>query len=131
MADIAPRWPNVERLVVAWLRERITAKVYTETSDSLTGPALVVERAGGSDEPLIGKRIMVEVASVGGGTKPRAQMWELVGKVESAMAELEANGTADWYVDEVEETFSAAPEPTGNAEVRRARATYALSIRPR
>lgn len=128
MPDIAPRWPNVERLLVSWLRDRITVKVFTETDDKLTGPALIVERAGGSDEPLIGKRILVEVASVGA---TRAQMWELVGKVEAAMMSLNANGTVEWYVDEVEETFSAAPELTGNAGVRRARATYALTIRPR
>lgn len=128
MPDIHARWPNVERHVVAWLRARITATVYTETDDNLTGPALIVERAGGQDASLIGKRILVEVASVG---NTRAAMWELVGKVETAMDQLSASGTEDWYVDEVEETFSAAPERTGNPGVRRARATYALTIRPR
>jgi len=103
--------------------------VFTETDTTLTShlPAYQIERVGGSDDIEIGKAIQVEVNSL---AATRPAMWDAAADVETAMALLAANGTDAWYVDDVTETFSAAVAPHPNDGVRRATATYALTIRP-
>lgn len=129
MARKQLRWPNVERQVVAWLIAQTGRPVFTETPETLAAhlPAYQIERIGGSDEFEIGKAIQVEVNSL---AATRPAMWDAVADVETAMALLASNGTEDWYVDDVSETFSAAVAPHPNDGVRRATATYSLTIRP-
>lgn len=129
MGRRAQQWPNVERLVVAWLKARTGRPVYTETDSGLDGhlPAYQVTRAGGGQGAEIDRQVQVEVVTIGG---TRDQMWGAVALAESAMYALSANGTEAWYVDEVTETFGPAVVPSGNAGQRRATATYALTLRP-
>lgn len=123
------RWPNVEKQLIAWLKAATGRPVFTETNTDLEThlPAYQIERVGGSDEFEIGKTIQMEVSSL---AATRPAMWDAVADVETAMQQLAANGTAAWYVDNVTETFSAAVAPHPNSRIRRATATYALTIRP-
>lgn len=132
MPDLALEWANVERLVLQHLRARTGAEVYTETGTDLAAVAaargaILVERSGGRGRG-IEKDVDVMVA-VHAGT--RSAMWQLARDVESAMADLEADATAEGYVDGVEEAFGFAAEPYSNPAVRRASATYTLTVRPR
>lgn len=129
MARKQLRWPNVERQLIAWLTAQTGRPVFAETPETLTDhlPAYQIERIGGSDAIEIGKAIQVEVNSLAA-TRPK--MWDAVADVETAMNLLAANGTQEWYVDDVSETFSAAVAPHPNDGVRRATATYSLTIRP-
>ena len=123
------RWPNVEKQVIAWLKAATGRPVFTETNTDLENhlPAYQIERVGGSDSFEIGKTIQVEINSL---AATRPAMWDAVAAVETAMQQLASNGTAAWYVDDVEETFSAAVAPHPNSGIRRATATYSLTIRP-
>jgi hypothetical protein len=129
MASPAPRWPNVERGVVRWLGARTGRPVYTESDEELEErlPAYRVERVGGADAYELGKEIQVEVSSL---AATRPELWAAVADAESAMEALKANGFEGFYVDDVRETFSAAVVPYRNDGVRKATATYGLTLRP-
>lgn len=123
------KWPLVEKHLIRWLRESLGIPVYTETPADLENklPALQVTRTGGGDGTDFTKTIQVEVETIAAN---RGQLWDKVSEVEAAMFQLTANGTKDWYVDNVTETFSAAAIPDGNRGLRRATATYGLEVRP-
>lgn len=124
----ALRWPNAERAVVAWLKPRLVATVFSETSKTMPPLYAVVERTGGGDGILIDKKIDVAIAVV---APTRGAMWDLAADVESAMWALSANATADGvYVDEVECPFGFAWDPPASQEIRRATATFTLTVRP-
>lgn len=132
MPEHGLRWANVERLVVQWLRSRTTATVYTETGSDLdavarAGGAILVQRSGGSTA-VISKDIDVELWVYAG---TRAEMWALVARVESVMFDLAADATDEGYVDDVVEAFGFSQEPYSNQAVRRATATYQLTVRPK
>lgn len=124
-----PRWPNVEKLVVGWVATRTGRPVFTETDDSITGslPAYQVTRVGGAGGPDFTKTVQVEIDAI---AATRSALWDAVADLETAMFSLAANGTEDWYVDSVTETFSAAIQPHENPGARRATATYGLALRP-
>lgn len=126
---VDPRWANVEKFLRLWLAQETGKVVYTETDGSLSGalPAYQITRVGGSDGADFSKSVSVEVDSI---AATRGAMWDTAADAQTAMHKLAANGTADWYVDTVEEMFSPAVEPYENTGVRRATATYALTIRP-
>lgn len=119
-------WPNVERAVVAWLSARTSLPTYTETdtAPSLPVERLMVARVGGAGRG-IEKDVDVEVEVY---AATRGRMWALAGAVESAMFALAANG--DPYVDDVVEAFGFAVDPHPSAAVRRAAATYTVTVRP-
>lgn len=123
------RWPNAEKHVRAWLIAQTGRAVYTETSDGLTGDPVVyqITRVGGGDNRAIDKRVHIEVDTI---AAKRGDMWDAAADAQTAMDNLAANGFEDFYVDDVEETFAPAIEPYENANLRRATATYALTIRP-
>lgn len=129
MARPARRWPNVERRLAEWLTTATGRPVFTETPDTLAEhlPAYRIERVGGADAYELGKEIQVEINTL---AATRPQVWSAVADVETAMEALKANGLPGFYVDDVRETFSAAMEPYQNDGVRRATATYGLTIRP-
>ena len=121
------RWANVERLVVRYLRDTLRIPVYTETFADQGGTEWVtVARIGGHGYDLE-KTINVEVDVH---AQTRANMWALAARVEEAMDRLVAAGTVDGYVDDVAEVFAFAFDPPANRDVRRATATYALTLRP-
>lgn len=124
------RWPNVERMMVAWIADYTHRPVFTETDASLGDnlPAYKVERTGGGDLPEVDKTFLVEVNTVG---VNRPMVWEAVGVVMEAMEALAANGTPEWYVDDVTEVFGHSIEPYDNTGKRMATSTYELTIRPR
>ena len=131
-------WPDVERLVARWLTQRVGLSVWGVTNELDvyrsgeigTGeqdkvPFLSVERVGG-----IGRDVDRDVdVEVGVWTADRASLWPLVQRVEVAMRALAANGSGE-YVDDVAETFTFARDPYPNQSVRRAIATYTLTVRP-
>lgn len=123
-------WPNVESLTRLWLEEKTSLNVFTETATNMAVylPVCLVARVGGSEGQEIDKVFTVEVVVIAG---KRGAVWDGVSQVEVAMRALKANGTDAWYVDEVVETFGFAMEPSDNESVRRATATYQLTIRPR
>lgn len=123
------RWPNVERFVRAWLVAQTGRDVYTETPGTFgTGlPAYQITRVGGSDAGAHEKEITVEVDTI---AARRGEMWDAAADAQTAMDNLRANGTADFYVDDVREVFAPAVAEYENPELRRATATYALTIRP-
>lgn len=125
-----PRWPNAEKHVRTWLADHTGRPVYTETPARLAQalPAYQVTRVGGADTPTLGKSIHIEVDTI---AADRGSLWEAAGHAQGAMEDLAANGTAEWYVDEVTEIFSPAIAPYENPNLRRATATYALTVRPR
>lgn len=132
MPDLQLRWANVERLVVGWLKERTDATVYTETGEDLAAVAaatgaIVVQRAGGSGD-LIDRDVDIELNAIAGS---RPAMWDLAGDVETAMADLATDATEEGYVDDVALSFGWADDPHDNPAVRRATATYRLTVRPR
>lgn len=119
-------WPNVEKATVAWLAGRTALPVYTETDPApLPVEYLVVERVGGTGYG-IEKDVDVEVTVT---AATRSRMWVLAAAVETAMAALAANG--DPYIDDVREAFGFAVEPSESVAVRRATATFTLTVRPR
>lgn len=119
-------WPNLERAVIAWLTERTTEPVYSETepAPTLAAARIVVERVGGVGYDG-SKDVDVEV-TVHAATRPA--MWALAAQVETAMGALAAAG--DPYVDDVEESFAFAVDPRKNPAAYRATATYTLTVRP-
>lgn len=121
-------WVNVERLVVAWLRQRTGLTVYTETGTDADQqlPYLRVERVGGVGQGL-DKQIEIEVEAR---AADRAGMWAAAGTVETAMHALAANGHPGGYVDDVTEIFAFASDPHPDRATRRAVATYTLVLRP-
>lgn len=130
MARVARVWPNAEKFVRAWIMAHTGRMVYTETPGKLEGdpPVYQVTRVGGSDRSQHDKRVNIEVDSI---AVSRGAMWDAAAAVQTAMDSLAANGDEQWYVDDVEEIFAPAVEPYENSTVKRATATYALTLRPR
>jgi len=136
--DAPGSWPDVERLVARWLTQRVGLSVWGVTNELDvyrsgeigTGeqdkvPFLSVERVGGTGRD-VDRDVDVEL---GVWTSDRASLWPLVQRVEVAMRALAANGPGE-YVDDVTETFTFAYDPYPNQSVRRAIATYTLTVRP-
>jgi hypothetical protein len=131
-------WPDVERLVARWLTATIGLSTYGhehnldvyrggEVGDDEQGrvPFLTVERTGG-----VGRAIDKDVdIEIGVWTPDRATLWPLVQRVETALEALAASGDGE-YVDDVTEAFGFAYDPYPNQSVRRAIATYTLTVRP-
>ena len=129
MARNRVSYPNLERAVVAWLKAETGLTVYTETPPDLAAhvPCYRVARAGGGDQLELGKEVQIEVAAYG---RNRADLWNAAAAAETAMDYLAANGAPGFYVDDVRETFGFAAEPYENDGVRKATATYGLTVRP-
>lgn len=119
-----PEWPDVERTVVAWLGT-LGRPVYTETGPTTPTEYLTVERVGGTGT-RIDRDVDVEISVIAG---TRSDLWALVAQVEARVRALAASGD-DTYVDDVAETFAFAIDPYPNTTVRRATATYTLTVRP-
>lgn len=126
------RWPNVERATIAWLRAWLPDMWVVSELPANDPPreCVTVERVGGGSGG-ISKDVDVEIAVH---AADRARMWDLVGAVEGAMHALAANGDPrgdpPFYVDDVDETFAFRNDPHPNQTVRRALATYTLTVRP-
>ncbi|MCR1983518.1 hypothetical protein NSA53_14880 [Cellulosimicrobium cellulans] len=137
--DASGSWPDAEKLGVRWLETHVpTTDVAGQTREVSTWrageigpneeqlvPFLSVERVGG-----IGRDIDRDVdLEIGAWAPDRASLWPLVQRIEVAMRALAANGS-EQYVDDVAETFAFALDPYPNQSVRRAIATYTLTVRP-
>lgn len=129
MSAPALRWPNVERAVIGYLRLAANVLVYSETPpSSLPSRYLVVTRVGGRGGVLTDRTVDVEVLACTHGS--RSDLWDLVADVESAMYALAAHAADGVYVDDVAETFGFADDPIDDQDVRRAVATFTLTVRP-
>lgn len=126
MAEIKLRWPNVEKALLAYLNEALDVVVYTNTGGSLPGRYVTVERSGGGGQ-WIDKTIDIALAVH---AQSRGAMWDLVADVESVMWSLAAHAAAGVYVDDVEMPFGFAFDPPADQNVRRASATFTLTVRP-
>lgn len=125
-------WPNAERELREWLKARTGREVYTETNSTLEEnlPAYQITRVGGAGwaRRWIDRSVDIELDSIAGS---RGDMWSAAERAATAMLALRANGTAEMYVDDVEELFAPAVEPYENSTIRRCTATYRLTLRPR
>lgn len=130
MGEPTLRWGNVERAVVAYLKPLVGVEVLTETASSpgatTGGEYLTVNRVGGTTE-WISKDVDIEVTV---NAPARGRMWDLAADVESAMWALAAHAAGDLYVDDVAEAFGFADDPPPAQGIRRAIATYTLTVRP-
>ena len=115
-------WPNVERLLLAYLKQETGVTAYTETPSNLdtVAPALVVERIPGGFGQDYEKTFVVDVTVF---AKTRGAVWDLVQKVEPAMVRCV-------LFDEVRETSSFGNVSYSNTALRRAVSTYSLDARP-
>jgi hypothetical protein len=126
-------FPDLEVLVLQWLGSRTTALPCTErpkgeafTTAVAAGGIVQVERAGGAGE-VVDRAISIELGLF---APSRAALWILAAEVESAMADLTADGTEEGFVDAVEESFLFAAEPHPDPAVRYATGTFTLTVRP-
>lgn len=122
-------WPNSEKLAVSWIKAATSRPVFTETPEDLQPhlPAYQVNRVGGTEISPHERTVILEIDVM---AATRAAMWDSVQVLQRAMGSLAANGTAQWYVDDVVESFGAAIEPTQTDGIRRATSTYTLTLRP-
>ena len=137
--DASGSWPDVELLGVRWLEAHVSTTTIDgqdrEVSTWRAGeigpneeklvPFLSVERVGGTGTD-IDRDVDLEI---GAWAPDRTSLWPLVQRVEVAMRALAANGSTQ-YVDDVAEAFAFALDPYPNQSVRRAIATYTLTVRP-
>ncbi len=132
MPEYGLEWPNVEQLVVAWLKARTNLYVCTERPDDLAALAdsrgvVQVSRAGGAGAALE-KRVDVELEAF---AADRAHLWDdVVSVLERAMFDLAGDGGDHGYVDDVENLFAFAGEPHPNPSVRYATGTFSITVRP-
>lgn len=115
-------WPNAERVLVAYLKQETGVTVYTETPTNFETkvPAIVVERVAGGFGQDYEKTFVVDVTAF---AKDRGGVWELVQKLEVAMARC-------FLFDEIREQSAFGNVSYSNTALRRAVGTYALYARP-
>lgn len=130
MARERRRWANAEKQCIAWLRQETGRTVYSSTPDNLgtVVPAYKVTRVGGGQETDLEKTIDLEINTY---AVKRGDLWDAVADIETAMDSLRANGTNDWYVDDVTEVFGhSIVESNENRDLVKATATYRVKLRP-
>ena len=130
MARNPRRWANAEKQLIAWISAYSGRPVYSSTPDNLAAvvPAYKVARVGGAGREELDKDIDLEVETF---VATRGTLWDAVAVIETAMDALRANGTAAWYVDEVQEVFGhALDEGYENPDIVKATATYRVTLRP-
>jgi hypothetical protein len=115
-------WPNVEKVLLAYLKQETGAATYTETPSDLAAvaPCIVVERIPGGFGRDYEKTFHVDLTVF---AKNRGAVWDLVQKVEVAMVRCN-------LFDEVREPDSFGNVPYSNTALRRAVGTYELDARP-
>lgn len=120
--NVHGQWPNVERVLVAWLSAECGVPVYTETPTDLEKkvPCIVVERVPGGAGRDFEKTFIADV-TVFASTRPG--VWALVQQAEPAMVRCQG-------FDEVRENDAFGNVPYSNPALRRAIATYELDARP-
>lgn len=120
--NVIGKWPNVERVLIGYLKQECSVAVYTETPTDLADkvPCIVVERIPGGFGVDYEKTFTVDVTVFGG---TRGAVWDLVQIVEVAMV------TCALF-DEVRESDSFGNVPYSNPALRRAVGTYELDARP-
>ena len=124
------RWANAEKQLITWLSTSTGRYVYSKTPDDLQAvvPAHKAARIGGASRGDLEKDIDLEVDTF---VATRNELWDVVAEVETAMDALKANGTAEWYVDDVQEVFGHAIDETyENPNIVKATATYRVTLRP-
>jgi hypothetical protein len=115
-------WPNVERVLLAYIKQETGAATFTETPTNLetVAPVIVVERVAGGFGQDYEKRFVVDLTVF---AKTRGAVWDLVQKVEVAM--VRSN-----LFDEVREQSSFGNVSYANTALRRAVGTYEVTARP-
>ncbi|PCN48022.1 hypothetical protein Csp2054_09110 [Curtobacterium sp. 'Ferrero'] len=120
--NVYGQWPNVERLLLTYLKQETGVTVYTETPSNLETrvPAVVVERIPGGFGEDYEKTFVVDVTAF---AATRGAVWDLVQKLEVAMVRCP-------LFDEVREPDSFGMVAYSNPALRRAVGTYELDARP-
>lgn len=126
MAEKTLRWANIEKAVRKYLTGLLSVVVWAETGNDPGAEYVNVERIGGTSE-WINRSVDVQVSVV---AASRGRMWFLAADVESAMWSLAAHAGGGVYFDDVAEAFGFAFDPPDSQGVRRAIATYTLTVRP-
>lgn len=121
------RWPDVEAAARSYLATVTGRTVWTETPATASGTYLIVERTGGTSEH-IHRDVDLEITAI---APTRAGVWQLAGDIEVAMFEAAASSLGNSvYCDDVHEVFGFAADPPDDPRVRKARATYQITVRP-
>jgi len=115
-------WPNVEKVLLGYLKQETGAATYTETPSNLetVAPCIVVERIPGGFGRDYEKTFHVDLTVF---AKTRGSVWDLVQKVEVAMVRCN-------LFDQVRESDSFGNVAYSNTALRRAVGTYELDARP-
>ena len=124
-------WPDVEKLVWAWLTEHMApVAVVTENESGSPTPRVRVGRAGGGDgrgSVGIDREVDIEVTVI---TDTRGDLWALADAVDGHMAAVACAETPHGYVDDVRTRAGFADDSPAHSPVRRASAVFTLTVRP-
>lgn len=120
--NVYGQWPNVERVLLAYLKQETGVTAYTETPSNFETkvPAVVVERIAGGFGQDYEKTFVVDITAF---AATRPAVWDLVQKLEVAMVRCV-------LFDEVREQSAFGNVSYSNTALRRAVGTYALDARP-
>ena len=116
------QWPNVERVLLAYLKQATGVTTYTETPSDLASrvPCIVVERIAGGYGRDFEKTFTVDLSVF---AASRGAVWDVVQQVEVAMVRCN-------LFDQVRESSSFGNVSYSNTALRRAVGTYELDARP-
>jgi len=115
-------WPNVEKVLLAYLKQETGTVAYTETPSNLetVAPVIVVERIPGGYGRDYEKTFTVDLTVF---AKTRGAVWDLVQKVEVAMVRCN-------LFDDIRESDSFGNVAYSNPALSRAVGTYEVDARP-
>lgn len=128
MPSVRGEFPNVEASLVGYLAATTGLPVYTETVTNLQDvvPLILVSQIPGTGGTDYEQVVTFDVDAFGAN---RSSMWDTASKVAKAMRQLTAGAARLAYIDAVVETSAFGYIPYGNVAVRRAAATYDLTVR--
>ncbi|WP_037932841.1 hypothetical protein [Streptomyces sp. SPB78] len=123
-------WGDVEQAAAAWLRARLGSgvRVVNELPASLekTLPLVQVQLVPGGGDDGINDEVVLDVDHF---AATRTAMWALAEQTRTALLALRGRSSAGLVIDDVRTTSRPAHVDYGNAALRRAVATYALTSR--
>lgn len=122
-------WPDLERVVVAWLTQQVSdVPTQTEVDDTLADslPLLQVQRVPGGSSDGVTEEALVDVTTYAG---DRRTLWQTAQRAHAAMLRLSAQTVAGMSVDWCEVDNGLGEVAYANPKIRRAVGTYRLTTR--
>lgn len=120
-------YPDVERLLVAWLNERIAVRVLTDTPSNLEKvlPVIQITRIGGADTAPGIDRALIDVDTYGATRATAAQLAERVRY--SFLFKLAGSHYQGVTFADVDTLSGPSWRPYDNTALRRFGASYAIT----